>query len=129
MVARPVGIGDFWLCLRWEACRKNIGGVDNGGQRMGSRYSGQDFNESSVKLLTATVVIDLAGGDPTKGCSFGVGSALAVAVALASRGVARWWLGRPGRRADLDDAVVMARNSDPVTESGRQLQILVDGLL
>ena len=52
-------------------------------------------------------------GDLTKGASFGVGSPLAFT--LASRGVARWWLGRHGWRADLDDAIVMARNSDPVT--------------
>ena len=35
--------------------------------------------------------------------------------ALAFRGVARWWLGRPGWRQDLHDAVAMARNSDPAT--------------
>jgi len=34
---------------------------------------------------------------------------------LAIRGVARWWLGRPGWRQDLRDAVAMARNSDPAT--------------
>ena len=42
-----------------------------------------------------------------------VGSPLAIA--LAFRGTARWWLGRPGWRQDLHDAVAMARNSDPVT--------------
>ena len=42
-----------------------------------------------------------------------VGSPLAIA--LAFRGVARCWLGRPGWRQDLDDAVAMARNSDPAT--------------
>jgi ATP/maltotriose-dependent transcriptional regulator MalT len=30
-------------------------------------------------------------------------------------GSARWWLGRPGWREDLHDAVAMARNSDPTT--------------
>src|SRR6185312_14480619 len=34
---------------------------------------------------------------------------------LAFRGVARWWLGRPGSRQDLHDAVAMARHSDPAT--------------
>ena len=58
-------------------------------------------------------VIDLAGGDPAKGAGFGIGSPLAVAVAF--RGIARWWLGRPGWRQDLHDAVAMARNSDPAT--------------
>ncbi|PRC49108.1 cyclase, partial [Mycobacterium sp. ITM-2017-0098] len=36
-------------------------------------------------------------------------------IARTFRGVARWWLGRPGWRQDLDDAVEMARNSDPTT--------------
>ena len=58
-------------------------------------------------------VIDLAAGDPAKGAGFGLGSPLAIA--LAWRGLARWWLGRPGWRQDLHDAVAMARNSDPAT--------------
>ena len=58
-------------------------------------------------------IIDLAAGDPTKGAGFGMGSPLAIAVAF--RGVARWWLGRPGWRQDLHDALTMARNSDPAT--------------
>ena len=64
-------------------------------------------------LRWSQTVIDLAGGDPAKGAGFGIGSPLAIAVAF--RGVARWWLGRPGWRQDLDDAVAMARNSDPAT--------------
>jgi class 3 adenylate cyclase len=72
-----------------------------------------DTGEIATILRWSQTVIDLAGGDPTKGASFGFGSPLAVA--LASRGVARWWLGRRGWREDLDDAVVMAQNSDPVT--------------
>jgi class 3 adenylate cyclase len=58
-------------------------------------------------------IIDLAAGDPTKGAGFGMGSPLAIAVAF--RGVARWWLGRPGWRQDLHDALAMARSSDPAT--------------
>ena len=58
-------------------------------------------------------VIDLAAGDPAKGAGFGFGSPLAIA--LAFRGIARWWLGRPGWRQDLHDAVAMARHSDPAT--------------
>jgi hypothetical protein len=64
-------------------------------------------------LRWSQTVINLAGGDPAKGAGFGVGSPLAVAVAF--RGVARWWLGRPGWRQDLHDAVAMARRSDPAT--------------
>jgi AAA ATPase domain len=58
-------------------------------------------------------LIDVAAGDPAKGAGFGMGSPLAIAVAF--RGIAKWWLGRPGWRGDLHDAVAMARNSDPTT--------------
>ena len=64
-------------------------------------------------LRWSQAIIDLAGGDPAKGAGFGVGSPLAVA--LAFRGSARWWVGRPGWRQDLDDAVALARRSDPAT--------------
>jgi class 3 adenylate cyclase len=58
-------------------------------------------------------VIDLADNDPAKGAGFGFGAPLAIAVAF--RGIARWWLGRPAWRQDLHDAVAMARNSDTAT--------------
>jgi class 3 adenylate cyclase len=58
-------------------------------------------------------VIDLADGDPGKGAGFGIGSPLAGA--LAWRGVAQWWLGRGEWRQDLDDALTLARNSNPAT--------------
>jgi class 3 adenylate cyclase len=74
-----------------------------------------DTGEIASILRWSQTVIDLAGGDPTKGAGFGFGSPLAVA--LATRGVARWWLGHRGWREDLDDAVVMARDSDYVTYS------------
>ncbi len=61
-------------------------------------------------------VIDLADGDPAKGAGFGVGSPLAIA--LAWRGTARWWLARPGWRDDLHNAVTMAQRSNPETLSG-----------
>jgi class 3 adenylate cyclase len=64
-------------------------------------------------LRWSQTVVDLAGGDPAKGAGFGVGSPLAFG--LVFRGVARWWLGRPGWRQDLDDAVAMARRSTPAT--------------
>ena len=57
-------------------------------------------------------VIDLADGDPSKG-NFIVGSPLAVA--FASRAVARWCLGRPGWRDDVHRAVAMARSADPMS--------------
>jgi class 3 adenylate cyclase len=74
-----------------------------------------DTGEIANIVRWSQTVIDLAGGDATKGSRFGFGSPLAVA--LASRGVARWWLGRDGWRQDLDDALVMGRNTDPVTHA------------
>ena len=65
-------------------------------------------------LRWSQTVIDWADGDPTKG-NLVVGSPLAVA--LVWRGVAGYWLGRDGWRQDLDDAVAMARNSDPATHA------------
>jgi hypothetical protein len=72
-----------------------------------------DSGEYDELLRWTQTVVDLAAGDPAKGAGFGVGSPLAVA--LTWRGIARYWLGRPGWRQDLRDAVAMARNSDPVT--------------
>ena len=72
-----------------------------------------DASEIGEVLRWSQTVIDLAAGDPAKGAGFGMGSPLAVA--LTFRGVARWWLGRPGWRQDLHDAVAMARHSDPAT--------------
>jgi class 3 adenylate cyclase len=57
-------------------------------------------------------VIDLADGDPSKG-NFLVGSPLASA--FASRAMARWSLGRPGWRDDLQQALAMARSADPMS--------------
>jgi class 3 adenylate cyclase len=72
-----------------------------------------DAGEFGEILRWSQTVVDLAAGDPSKGAGFGAGSPLAIA--LAFRGVARWWLGRPGWRQDLHDAVAMARRSDPAT--------------
>lgn len=72
-----------------------------------------DQGEFGEILRWSQTVIDLAAGDPTKGAGYGVGSPLAHA--LACRGHARWWLGRPGWRQDNDDADAMARNRDPTT--------------
>jgi hypothetical protein len=73
-------------------------------------FSAGEFGEI---LRWSQTIIDLAGGDPAMGAGFGMGSPLAIA--LTFRGVARWWLGRPGWQQDLHDAVAMARNSDPAT--------------
>ena len=76
-----------------------------------------DAGEFGEILRWSQTIIDLAEGDPAKGAGFGVGSPLAFA--LAFRGIARWWLGRPGWREDLHDAVAMARRSNhPTTLAG-----------
>jgi class 3 adenylate cyclase len=63
-------------------------------------------------LRWAQITIEWADGDPTKGALM-VGSPLAMALVL--RGVGRWWFGRPGWRADLDDAYLIAETSEPLT--------------
>ncbi len=78
-----------------------------------SWYGDGDFGEIS---RWSQIVIDLADGDPAKGAGFGVGSPLAIG--LVFRGVAGWWFGRNGWRKDLDDAVAMARCSNPTTLAG-----------
>jgi class 3 adenylate cyclase len=72
-----------------------------------------DAGEIAEILRWSETVVDLTGGDPTKGAGFGAGSPLAAA--LVYRGVARWWLGRPGWRSDIFDAVAIARRSAPMT--------------
>ncbi|WP_445170522.1 adenylate/guanylate cyclase domain-containing protein [Mycolicibacterium sp. Dal123E01] len=72
-----------------------------------------DQGEFAEILRWTQTVIDLAAGDPTKGASFGFGSPLAAATVF--RGIARWWLGRPGWRDDLRDALSMAQQVDPAT--------------
>jgi len=57
-------------------------------------------------LRWSQAAIDLADGDPVKG-NFNIGSPLAVAT--ASRGIARYQLGRSGWRADMWDGLAMAR--------------------
>jgi class 3 adenylate cyclase len=56
--------------------------------------------------------IDLADGDPFKG-NFIFGSP--AALALTSRAMARYWLGRPGWCEDLRHGLDMARSADPLT--------------
>jgi len=57
-------------------------------------------------------VIDLADGDPSKG-NFILGSPLAIA--LMSRALGRYCLGRPGWRDDLRHGLLMGRSADPLS--------------
>jgi class 3 adenylate cyclase len=57
-------------------------------------------------------VIDLADGDPSRG-NFIFGSPLALA--FATRGLARYCLGRPGWRDDLRHGLAMSHSADPMS--------------
>ena len=65
-------------------------------------------------LGLAQNAIDLADGDSTKGNLF-IPSPLAWA--LVWRGIARWHFGQDGWRTDVDDAVAMARSTDPLAHT------------
>jgi class 3 adenylate cyclase len=70
--------------------------------------------EMAEALRWSQAVIELTDGDPTKGDIL-FGSPLAAA--LASRGTARWALGRAGWRDDYDRALAMARGADPMSRA------------
>jgi class 3 adenylate cyclase len=74
-----------------------------------------ETGEFADVLRLAERVIDLAEGDLAKGNFVGVGSPLAMA--FASRGVARFCLALPGWRDDFDRAVAMPDKTDPFTRS------------
>jgi class 3 adenylate cyclase len=75
-------------------------------------YAKIESNEWPDVLRWSQRVIDLADGDPSIG-NFIFGSPLALA--LASRAGARYFLGRPGWRDDLHRALAMARSADPLS--------------
>jgi class 3 adenylate cyclase len=75
-------------------------------------YAKAESGEWSDVLQWSQRIIDLADGDPSKG-NFVFGSPLAVA--LFSRGSARYCLGRPEWRDDLRDGLAMARAADPLS--------------
>jgi class 3 adenylate cyclase len=66
-------------------------------------------------LRWSQTVIDLADGDPSTG-NFLIGCPLALAV--TTRGMARYWLGRAGWPEDLRDGQPMARGVDPASYAG-----------
>ena len=82
--------------------------------------------EWSEVLRWSQRVIDLADGDPSKG-NFILGCPLAVA--LATRGVARYSLGLPGWRDDQRDALAMARRADPFSHVGVTAYVYLPGIL
>jgi len=75
-------------------------------------YAKVESGEYSDVLRWSQRMVELAGGDPFKG-NFIFGSPLALA--LASRAMARYCLGRPDWRNDLRRSVEMAHQADPLT--------------
>jgi class 3 adenylate cyclase len=67
--------------------------------------------EWSEVLRWSERVIELADGDPLKG-NFIFGSPLAAA--FTAHGIARYCVGLPGWRADLEQGIAMARAADPL---------------
>jgi adenylate cyclase len=78
----------------------------------GAIYAKGEAGETTESLRLAQRVIDLAGGDPTKGNMI-LGSPLALA--LTARGVNKCALGVLGWRADIDRGVAMAHPFDPMS--------------
>jgi adenylate cyclase len=71
--------------------------------------------EMAEVLRLTERVVELTGGDPTESTFMG-GSPLAFSI--AARGVARLFLGAPGWKDDLRDAVAMARAFGPMAFTG-----------
>jgi AAA ATPase domain len=82
------------------------------GLSFGAIYAKLESAELGDALRWSQRVIDLADGDPSKG-SFVFGSPLALA--LTTRGIARYCLGRPGWGDDLRQGLAMARDADPLS--------------
>ncbi|MDT5175205.1 MAG: hypothetical protein QOG37_2456, partial [Mycobacterium sp.] len=75
-------------------------------------YAKGESTEWLQVLQWSQRVIDLADGDPAKG-SFIIGSPLAIA--LTTRAIASYFLGRFGWRDDLREGLDMARRADPLS--------------
>jgi hypothetical protein len=78
-------------------------------------YAQLESAEPSDVLRWSQRVIDLADGDPAKG-NLIIGSPLAIA--FATRAIARYQLGRPGWRDDQRHGLAIARSVDPRTYAG-----------
>ena len=100
----PEAVSPTWKALASGVSTGRPKLIEAGGD---SRFAATIFGQ-----MMAQRVIDLAGGDPTMGDLF-VGSPLALAIAL--RGCARYCVGIAGWKADLEQAVAMARAVDPTT--------------
>jgi class 3 adenylate cyclase len=82
------------------------------GLSLGAIYAKFESGELSDMLRWSQRVIDVADGDPSKG-NFMIGSPLAVA--CATRAIARYCLGHPGWRDDIRHGLAMAHSADPAS--------------
>jgi class 3 adenylate cyclase len=82
------------------------------GLSLAAIYAKLGSAEVSDVLRWSQRIIDLAHGDPSKG-NFIFGSPLALA--FATRAIARYCLGRPGWRDDMRHGLAMARRADPAS--------------
>jgi adenylate cyclase len=89
---------------------------------LAAKYQAADAKEM---LRLAQRVIELTGGDPTRGDMF-FKSPLALAIMF--RGGARSAFGIPGWKADYRDAIAMARRADAVTLSVVVFYVYVVGI-
>ena len=89
-------------------------------------YAKDQSAEYSDVLRWSQAVIDLAGGDPSRG-NLIIGCPLALA--FATRAHARYWLGRPGWRNDLRDGLAMARSADPMSYATVVSYVYLPGIL
>ena len=78
-------------------------------------YAKIESGEWSDALRWSQRVIDLADSDPSKG-NFMLGIS-PLAVALALRAIARYFLGRPGWRDDVRHGLAMSRDADPLSHA------------
>ena len=88
-------------------------------------YAKMESGEWSDVLRWSQRVIDLADGDPSKG-NFIFGSPLALA--LTTRAMARYCLGRPGWRDDLRHGLAMARSADPLSYAAVVTYVYFSGI-
>jgi hypothetical protein len=75
-------------------------------------YAKAERGEWSDVVRWSQRVIDLADGDASKG-NFIIGSPLALAI--TTRGIGRYFLGRPGWRDDLRHSLALAHSADPLS--------------
>ncbi|MGO9383837.1 MAG: ATP-binding protein [Mycobacterium sp.] len=96
------------------------------GLSWGPIYAKGESGARSDALRWSQRVIDLADGDPSKG-NLLFGSPLAIA--LAQRATARYALGLPGWRDDLQQALAMARSADALSYATVVGYVYVGGLI